>query len=145
MFCIVVQPGPARAQSHMTCCQVPEKSNNVWNSLIRYAWLQLQPLGLQRKFLLIEAPWHKRGRRGLQRHWVRHRGPGINMPMHTQACTHTRTHTMFGYVHVIHIQLNMICKCTHTKGQRSSVKLGETWEHWPLLRHHFPAEKNRKK
>ncbi len=60
-FCIVVQAGPAPAQSHMTCCQVPEKSNNVWNSLIRYAWLQLQPVGLQGKFLLIEAPWHQKG------------------------------------------------------------------------------------
>lgn len=62
VFCTAVQAGPTRAQSHMTCCQVPEKSNNVWNSLIRYAWLQLQPLGLQGKFLLIEAPWHQKKR-----------------------------------------------------------------------------------
>lgn len=30
---------------------------------------------------------------GHQMHYVRHRRPGINMPMHTQACTHTRTRT----------------------------------------------------
>lgn len=37
----------------------------------------------------------------------------MNMPMHTLACTHT----MFSYVYVIHIQLNMICKCIHTEGR----------------------------
>ncbi|TNN24588.1 hypothetical protein EYF80_065286 [Liparis tanakae] len=33
-------------------------------------------------FLAIEAPWH-------QKEGARHRGPGINMPMHTHRHAHT--------------------------------------------------------
>jgi len=38
VFCIVVRAGPTPVRSHMARRrQVPEKSNNVWNSLVRYA------------------------------------------------------------------------------------------------------------
>ena len=110
VFCVCcpcwTRPGPA--ESHMTRCQVPEKSNNVRNSLIRYAWLQLQSVGLWGNFVPIEATWQQKkirrrggggGSWGWWWHRVRHGGQDINMPMHTQACTHTT----FSYVHVIHI------------------------------------------
>lgn len=115
MFCIVVQAGPAPAQSHMTCCQVPEKSNNVRNSLIRYTWLQLQSLGLREKFC---TDWSTLVPKGWGGHWVRHEGQGINMPMQTQACTHTHA----SYIHTIHNHSVEHILHTHThKRQRSSL------------------------
>lgn len=125
----------------MTRCQVPEKSNNVWNSLICYTWLQLQPLGLNGK---VSRDWSTLGTN-------RERDCGCTLwdtggQVLTCPCTHRHAHThTFSYVHVKHIQFNTVRRCIDIDGQRSSVELDETWEHWPLLHHHFPAEKNRKK
>lgn len=116
MFCSDVQAGPAPAQSHMICCQVPEKSNNVRNSLIRYAWLQLQHVGLWAKFVLIED-WNTLAEKGglgalLGTRWEG-KWSGRNMPMQMQACTPTV------FSAVIQSALKMICGRADTKALKA--------------------------
>lgn len=142
----MVQTGPAQAQSRTTFCQVPEKSNNVWNSLICNTWLQLKPVGLKRSGRLKDRGTKER-EGGVRREGIhgvptpfkalrgRHRRASINMPMHTQACTHAHASRSWS--------ARWLCKEHRRKGVAGKARR-ETWEH-RLLYCHFPAEKERKK